>query len=64
MRFEQSFTIGYILVLAFWLAAIAGWVMNVIWIARSMTDPMTGLFILRCIGVIFLPLGAVLGWIW
>jgi len=40
----------------------AGWVMNIIKIVHSVNDPITGMFIARCVGVIVAPVGAVLGW--
>ena len=50
-----------------WLAAIivliTGWVMNVISIFHTAEAPMTGVFILRCIGVVVPPIGGILGWI-
>lgn len=50
-----------------WLAAIlfmaAGWIMNIVEIAQTVDVPITGLFILRCIGVVMPPLGGVLGWV-
>ena len=46
-----------------WLAAAAGWVMNIIQIVNTVASPITGLFIVKCIGILVAPLGAVLGWI-
>ena len=47
---------------AFWLAAIGGWIANVAKIAGSVGEPLAGLFIFRCIGVLAAPVGAVLGY--
>lgn len=55
-------TIGSIAILAIMLAAAAGWVMNVIEIVKTVSDPVGGMFILRCLGVFLAPLGAVLGY--
>lgn len=44
------------------LAAVAGWIMNLYKIVHEVADPLTGLFIVRCIGVVMAPVGAVLGW--
>eukprot|EP00873_Tetraselmis_striata_P020737 jgi/Tetstr1/441001/TSEL_029269.t1 len=44
------------------IGGIAGWIMNIVKIVGSVADPITGLLILRCIGVVLAPLGAVLGW--
>lgn len=43
------------------VAAIGGWIANVVAIASTVGDPLSGMFILRCIGVFVAPLGAVLG---
>ena len=54
---------GYIIVAGIWLAGIVGWVMNIVTIAQSSFDPITGMLVLRCIGVVLAPLGAVLGYL-
>jgi len=40
-----------------------GWVMNLINVIHTMSDPVTGIFIARVIGVLALPLGGVLGFL-
>jgi hypothetical protein len=50
-------------VIALWLAAAVGWIMNIYKIVMTMGDPLTGLFIFRCIGVLAAPIGAVLGYL-
>jgi len=48
-----------------WLAFIAtlftGWVINLVSLVQSLGGDVTTLFIARCVGVVFAPLGAVLG---
>ena len=44
-----------------WGACIIGWVLNIIRIFAMVDLPITGMFILRCVGVIVFPLGAILG---
>lgn len=44
------------------LAGVAGWIMNIFAIAGSFTEPLTGLFVLRIVGIFVAPLGAVLGY--
>ena len=46
-----------------WLAAIGGWVANIVKIFGTADDPITAFFIIRCIGVFAAPLGAVLGFL-
>ena len=52
-----------ILTLLFFLAAVGGWIMNIVHLFHSASDPITGMFILRCMGVVVPPLGAVLGYL-
>lgn len=40
-----------------------GWVMNIVKVVQMADAGMTNMFILRCVGVLAAPLGAVLGWI-
>ena len=43
------------------LVGVYGWVQNIIILAGSNFDPLTGMVVLRAIGVFVAPLGAVLG---
>lgn len=45
-----------------WAAAIIGWCMNIWKIAMALNEPITGLFVFRCIGVVAAPIGAILGY--
>lgn len=57
---KNVFGIGAVLII---LAGIIGWVLNIIAIVSSMGDfAVTTMFIARCVGVFFAPLGAVLGY--
>lgn len=51
--------IGYICLFA---AFIYGYVCNILSIIGTLGDPITGLFIARCFGVVAAPLGAILGY--
>lgn len=46
--------------LAIMVAAVVGWVLNIVAIAQTTT--FSGFVILRAIGVFIAPLGAILGW--
>lgn len=46
----------------FIIAFVYGYVCNVIAIFQTMTDPITGMFIARLVGVLAAPLGAILGY--
>lgn len=52
-----------IVVIVLTIAAIYGWVMNIVAITQSEFIPITGLLILRIVGIFISPLGAVLGWV-
>ena len=54
-------TVGVLVLLAIALLAVAGWVMNIAAIAHADMAHITGMLILRCIGIFVAPLGAVLG---
>jgi hypothetical protein len=43
------------------IAALCGWVMNIITIAHSNFNDITGMLVLRVVGIFVAPLGAVLG---
>lgn len=55
--------IGGFIVIGLWIAAIVGWVMNIITIAHANFSDLTGILILRIVGIFVAPLGAVLGYI-
>lgn len=44
-------------------ATLYGWINNIVILAGSTFDPITGLLVLRAIGVFVAPLGIVLGYI-
>lgn len=44
-----------------WLLSAYGWVANIIKLLSVVNDPVTGLEVLRAVGVLFVPLGVVLG---
>jgi hypothetical protein len=51
-----------IFVLVVWLLGVIGWIMNLITIANSSFDVITGMLVLRVVGVFVAPLGAILGY--
>lgn len=44
------------------LVILVGWVMNIIAVVPMSFDPLTGMAVLRVLGIIVPPLGAVLGY--
>lgn len=60
---QGSFTIAAIITVIIWAALIVGWFINlfeVITIAVA-SAPVTTLFILKAVGIVVAPLGAILG---
>ena len=45
-----------------WVAAVVGWIMNIVTIAGSSFDVLSGILVLRIVGIFVAPLGAVLGY--
>lgn len=45
------------------VAAIGGWIANIVQLFHASFDPLTGLVVLRVIGIFIPPLGAVLGYV-
>ena len=45
------------------IAGSIGWIWNIVKIAGSDFGQITGMLILRCVGVIVAPLGAVIGYL-
>lgn len=44
------------------LAGVYGYISNIVDIINMVNDPITGMFILRCVGIVVFPLGAILGY--
>jgi hypothetical protein len=44
------------------VAGIGGWIANIVKLASMTFDPVTGMLVLRAIGVFLAPLGAILGY--
>lgn len=55
--------VGAIGILVVVVAAVIGWVLNLIAIAHSEFVPITGLLVLRIVGIFIGPIGAVLGYV-
>ncbi len=53
----------WLMILTVVILGFAGWVMNIMTIAGSNFNDLTGLLVLRVVGIFIAPMGAVLGWI-
>lgn len=60
IKFELWLTL---LIAAILSIGAIGWVRNIVQIMHMLHDPITGMFIIKCCGVVMAPLGAVLGWL-
>ena len=63
MKRERGFTSVDLFVVLVVLLGSVGWVWNIVKIAGSDFAQITGMLILRVVGVFLAPLGAVLGYI-
>lgn len=63
-NFTESATalVGVFFILL-WLLAIGGYISNIVKLFVSANDPLTTIIILRGIGIVLAPLGAVLGFL-
>ena len=48
-------------VLAIFAVVAIGWIWNIVKLIGQISEPITAMFIARCVGVFAVPLGAVLG---
>lgn len=53
----------WLMILTVVILGFAGWAMNIMTIASSSFNDLTGLLVLRVVGIFIAPMGAVLGWI-
>lgn len=53
---------AYVLYFLLWTLGVIGYIINIIKILGAWGDPMTTGMIVRLVGVIAFPLGAVAGW--
>jgi len=62
MKNQIGSTITELLLVLIFAGGFVGWVWNIVKIIAVVNDPITGMFVFRCVGVVFAPLGAVLGY--
>lgn len=66
MNKQKGFTSFELSLGLFWLVLVVGgligWILNIVDIANSDFENVTGMLVLRIIGVFVAPLGAILGW--
>lgn len=62
MKYQNGTTLTELLIVMFIIAGAGGWIANVVKLIGALNDPITGLFIARCVGVLMPPFGAILGY--
>lgn len=60
---QKGFTLLEMIGVSMLLLGIGGWIANIVKIFASVNDDITGMFILRIVGVFAAPVGAVLGYL-
>ena len=63
IRNEFPALVVIVMTLSAILLCAVGWIWNIVKLIAIVADPLTGMFILRCVGVIFAPLGIILGYL-
>lgn len=64
MSFLEKFGVGLSLAfLGLFVAAVIGWVKNIIQLINIGVGEITTVFVVKCIGIFVAPLGAIMGWI-
>lgn len=60
---DKFASVGIVAIVSAVVMLAIGWFMNIGCIVSTMDGPVTGMFILRCIGIFVAPVGGVLGWL-
>lgn len=61
MSKKTGFPFAGLIALSIVIAGVVGWILNIGAIVHNVSEPITGLFIVRCVGIFVAPLGSVLG---
>ena len=62
-KYQRGYTSIALIIPILYLLGIIGWVANIVQIVNSISNEITLLLILKCIGIVVAPLGVILGWI-
>lgn len=46
-----------------WVLAVVGYIWNIVKIVAAISEPIDPMFIIRCVGTVAIPLGAILGYL-
>ena len=53
----------FITIIAVWIIALTGWIANIVQVVPMINDTITGMLILKIVGIFAGPLGSILGYI-
>ena len=60
---QKGFTLLEMIIACVLLLGVGGWIANIVKMFAILNEPMTGMFILRIVGIFAAPVGAVLGYL-
>ena len=60
---QKGFSLLEVIGFSLLLLAMGGWIANIVKMFAILNEPMTGMFILRIVGIFAAPVGAVLGYL-
>ena len=60
---QKGFTLPEMIVVCVFLLGVGGWIANIVKIFAIVNDDITGMFIMRIVGIFVAPIGAVLGYL-
>lgn len=63
MKKQLGYTLIEVVIVLTALFGSVGWVWNIVKLCSMSFDPLTGLLVVRAIGIFVLPVGMVVGWI-
>lgn len=50
-------------IVSVWAVCAIGWISNIVQIVGMISEPITALLIIKCVGIFAAPLGVILGWV-
>lgn len=62
MNKKAGFTLVDLTILILGVAGVGGWIANIVKLTGMSLDPLTGLLVVRAIGVFIPPVGAIVGY--
>lgn len=63
MKYQKGYTIVEVFTVVLLIGGIGGWIANIVKIASSDFAQITGMLVLRIVGIFIAPLGSVLGFL-